>query len=167
MDLLCLCLFTLFNELYITNSLVRKPCSFVNQIQAKMFSMLFRHTKKKNKENSFLNLAWYSFTSLVTNYATCMTTLLLLHTKIRKIIFTNTLTNRSYSNIKEVQEKWLCKNYLFVTAWSPMTANRLWTTIYRKQTHTNRLQDLSSYNLTSHKATTLRNNYFDKMSTTT
>ena len=111
MDLLCLCLFTLFDELYITNSLVRKPCSFVNQIQAKIFSMLFRHTKKKNKENSFLNLAWYSFTSLVTNYATCMTTLLLLHTKIRKIIFTNTLTNRSYSISRRSRKN----NYVNIT----------------------------------------------------
>ena len=31
--------------------------------------------------------------------------------------------------------------------------NRLGTTFYRKLTHTNRLQDQSSYNLTSHKAT--------------
>ena len=32
--------------------------------------------------------------------------------------------------------------------------NRLGMTIYRKLTHTNRLLDQSSYNLTSHKATT-------------
>ena len=30
------------------------------------------------------------------------------------------------------------------------------TTIYRKPTHTDRLLDQSSYNLTSHKATTIR-----------
>ena len=93
------------NELYITNSLVSKPCSFVsliicssysrNQIQAKT---LFRHTKKKTMKKIHPKLGMvYSYTSLVTNYATCMTTLLLLHTKIRKIIFTNTLTKRSYS----------------------------------------------------------------------
>ena len=34
--------------------------------------------------------------------------------------------------------------------------NRLRTTIYRKWTHTYRLPDQSSYNLTSHKATTIR-----------
>ena len=34
--------------------------------------------------------------------------------------------------------------------------NRLRTTIYRKPTHTDRLLDQSSYNPTSHKATTIR-----------
>ena len=34
--------------------------------------------------------------------------------------------------------------------------NKLKTTIYRKLTHTNRLLDQSSYNPTSHKATTIR-----------
>ena len=34
--------------------------------------------------------------------------------------------------------------------------NKLKTTIYRKPTHTNQLLDQSSYNLTSHKATTIR-----------
>ena len=56
-------------------------------------------------------MAWYSFTSLVTNYATCMTTLLLLHTKIRKMIFTNTLTNRSYSISRRSRKN----NYVNIT----------------------------------------------------
>ena len=34
--------------------------------------------------------------------------------------------------------------------------NTLRTTVYRKQTHTNRLLDQTSYNPTSHKATTVR-----------
>ena len=34
--------------------------------------------------------------------------------------------------------------------------NELWTTIYRKPTYTDRLLDQSSYNPTSHKATTIR-----------
>ena len=34
--------------------------------------------------------------------------------------------------------------------------NELHTTVYRKPTHTNRLLDKSSYNPTSHKATTIR-----------
>ena len=34
--------------------------------------------------------------------------------------------------------------------------NELRTTVYRKLTHTDRLPDESSYNLTSHKATTIR-----------
>ena len=34
--------------------------------------------------------------------------------------------------------------------------NKLKTTIYRKQTHTHRLLDQSSYNATSHMATTIR-----------
>lgn len=57
-----------------TKALVSKPYNFVgihvimhsshsrNQIQAKKLStcLLFRVTKKKNKENSSLNLAWYT-----------------------------------------------------------------------------------------------------------
>ena len=34
--------------------------------------------------------------------------------------------------------------------------NKLWTTVYRKPTHTDRLLDQSSYNRTSHKATTIK-----------
>jgi len=41
--------------------------------------------------------------------------------------------------------------------------NELRTTVYRKPTHTNRLLDESSYNPTSHKATTIKT---DEMSAT-
>jgi len=55
-----------------TKALVSKPYNFFslhvikrsshsrNQTQAKKLIMLLRHTKKKNKENSSLNLAWYT-----------------------------------------------------------------------------------------------------------
>ena len=46
--------------------------------------------------------------------------------------------------------------YLFLDCLVTCDNNELRTTIYRKPTHTDRLLDQSSYNRTSHKATTIR-----------
>ena len=55
--------------------------------------------------------------------------------------------------------------YLFYAAWSlATTTDYERATIHRKPTHTDRLLDQSSYNPTSHKATTITN--FDETSAT-
>ena len=64
--------------------------------------------------------------------------------------------NRQNANIqftKEIQEN---GNIPFLDCLVTRDNNKLKTTIYRKQTHTDRLLDQSSYNPTSHKATTIR-----------
>ena len=44
----------------------------------------------------------------------------------------------------------------FLDCWVSHDNNKLQTTVYRKLTHTDRLLDQSSYNPTSHKATTIK-----------
>ena len=46
--------------------------------------------------------------------------------------------------------------FLFLTAWFFCVNNRIQTTVYRKRTYTGSFLDESSYNPTSHKATTIR-----------
>ena len=57
----------------------------------------------------------------------------------------------------------LCNLNPFLDCLASRNNNQLWTTMYRKPTHTDRLLDESSYNPTSHKATTIKT---DEMSTT-
>ena len=81
------------------------------------------------------------------------------YTKTESTIFTNTLTDRTrtYSSYiqftKEIEEN---GKIPFLDCLVTRDNSKLQTSIYRKPTHTDRLLDQSSYNPTSHKATTIR-----------
>ena len=74
------------------------------------------------------------------------------YTKTKSTIFTNG-QNADIQFTKETEEN---GKMHFLDCLVTRDNNELWTTIYRKPTHTDRLLDQSSYNPTSHKATTIR-----------
>ena len=57
-----------------------------------------------------------------------------------------------YTKFQKTYNRWLSPNFQL----SLSIGDKLKTTIYRKPTHTDRLLDQSSYNPSSHKATTIR-----------
>ena len=77
------------------------------------------------------------------------------YTKTESTIFTNTL-NRQNADIEFTEEIEENGKIPFPDCLVTRDNNKLKTTIYRKPTHTDRLLDQSSYNPTSHKATTIR-----------
>ena len=76
------------------------------------------------------------------------------YTKTESTIFTNTLTDRTRTYRSPRRSKKMAK-IPFLDCLVTRDNNKLKTTIYRKLTHTDRLLDQSSYNPTSHKATTI------------
>ena len=84
-----------------------------------------------------------------------LTTLLPPFTKTKLTLFTTTLTNRNadIQFTKEIEEN---GKLPFLDCLVSRDNNELRTTVYRKPTHTDRLLDESSYNPTSHKATTIK-----------
>ena len=90
---------------------------------------------------------------------TMLTTLSLLCTKMRSTPFTNISMNRTLTYpihvqfTKEIEEN---GKLPFLDCLVIRDNNKIWTTVYRKLTHTNRLLNQSSYNPTSHKATTIK-----------
>ena len=85
-----------------------------------------------------------------------LATLLPPFTKTKLTLFTTTLTNRTPTSslpIKEIEEN---GKLPFLDCLVSRDNNELRTTVYRKPTYTDRLLDESSYNPTSHKATTIK-----------
>ena len=83
-----------------------------------------------------------------------LTTLLPPFTKTKLTLFTTTLTNiADIQFTKEIEEN---GKLPFLDCLVSRDNNELQTTVYRKPTHTDRLLDESSYNPTSHKATTIK-----------
>ena len=87
-------------------------------------------------------------------YAT-LTTPLPPFTKTKLTLFTTTLTNRTLTSSLLKKSKKM-ENFFFLDCLVSRDNNELRTTVYRKPTHTDRLLVESSYNPTSHKATTIR-----------
>ncbi|CAH3179598.1 unnamed protein product, partial [Porites evermanni] len=67
-----------------------------------------------------------------------------------------TLTDRTRTYSSPRRSKKMVRYLSFLDCLVTRDNNKLKTTIYRKPTHTDRLLDQSSYNPTSHKATTIR-----------
>ena len=72
----------------------------------------------------------------------------------KKTLFTTTLTNRAPTSV--YQRNWKIEKRPFLDYLVSRENNDLRTTVYRKPTHADRLLDESSYNPTSHKATTMK-----------
>ena len=64
--------------------------------------------------------------------------------------------NKQNTSIQFTKENEENGKILFLDCWVTRENNTLRTTVYRKPTHTDRLLDQTSYNPTSHKATTVR-----------
>ena len=78
-----------------------------------------------------------------------------LYTKSKSTIVTNISTEQTahIQFTKEIKDN---GKIPFLDCLDIRNNNRLQTTVYRKPNHTDRLLDKSSYNLASHKATTIR-----------
>jgi len=115
------------------------------------FRCCYRNRYVKHRGTSPRNLQTNSYHS---GYAT-LTTLLQPYTKTKSTIFTNASTGKTpaYSLLRRSRKM---EKYFFLDCLVTRDDNKRRKTIYRKPTHTYRLRDQSSYNSTSHKATTIR-----------
>ena len=146
MDLLNLCpLLRIFS----TTASTTNSCT--EQLWAHQFPLLLQKSLCKASRNEPSQLTNEHYHS---GYVT-LTIPLQPYTKTKSTIFTNTSTDKTptYSSTKEIDEN---GKIPFLDCLVTRDNNELRTTIFRKPTHTDRLLDQSSYNPTSHKATTIR-----------
>ena len=124
--------------------------SYTEQLWAHQFPLLLQKLLCKTSRNKPFRptLRHYHY-----GYVTS-TIPLPLYTKTRSTPFTNISTDRTLIQFtKEIEEN---GKIPFLDCLVSRDENKLRTTIYRKPTHTDRLLSQSSYNPTSHKATTIQ-----------